>query len=169
MVITDIIIDCEMSVDIKIFCPEKMDALLHAALLKTGKRIADPVQVTVVVMNDQAIRKYNAQYRQKDAPTNVLAFPTAEKNEPWLTLPNQPMVLGDIFISLDRVIQEAQQQSKDPIHHAMHLLLHGFLHLLHYDHMHEDEAKEMEDLECSIFHDAGWPNPYLENDTLRWE
>ena len=167
MVITDIIIDCEMSIDVKIFCPEKIDALFHAALMKTDQKISDPVHVSVVVMTDQAIRKYNAQYRQKDVPTNVLAFPTVEKNEPWLSLPNQPMILGDIFISWDRVIQEAGEQGKSCTHHAMHLLLHGFLHLLHYDHQNDQEAKEMEDLECAVFHEAGWPNPYLENDALR--
>ena len=154
----DVIIDCEMLSDENIFYPEKVNRLLHDVLLKTGNQ--EPVQVTVVLMTDAAIQVYNNRYRQKNQATNVLAFPSAEKNEPWLILPNQPIFLGDIFISWETVVKESAEQGKSIHDHAMHVLIHGFLHLLHYDHQNDEEAEEMEALERAIFCQAGWPDPY---------
>jgi probable rRNA maturation factor len=153
--------------DENIFHPEKIGALLQDVLLKT--RIQEPVQLTVVLMTDAAIQVYNNRYRQKDQATNVLAFPSSEKNEPWLILPNQPIFLGDIFISWETVVKESAEQGKSNHHHAMHVLIHGFLHLLHYDHQNDEEAEEMEALERAIFRQAGWPDPYSGAFPEQWQ
>ncbi len=161
-VTTDIIVECTMLEDQAIFSQEKMNQLLDAVFLKTCKIIPHPMHVTIVLMTSQDIKSYNARYRNKNMVTNVLAFPTVEKNEPWAVLPGQPIILGDIFICWERTLSEAKEQGKSPHHHAMHLAIHGFLHLLHYDHEGDDEAEEMENLERAIFHDHAWPDPYLE-------
>ena len=148
-----------------IFCQEKIAFLLHQVVLKTGKSLGRMAHATLVVMNDGDIAGYNSQYRQKNEPTNVLAFPTVEKNEPWPLWPQHPILLGDILISWPRVMAEAKEQGKTVRHHAMHLLIHGFLHLLHYDHETEDEAEEMESLERAVFHQLGWPDPYQDRDS----
>lgn len=158
----DIVIADEMCQDTSILDQEKITFLLHQLLLKTGKSLGRMAHATIVVMNDRDIAEYNGQFRNKNQPTNVLAFPTVEKNQPWPLWPDHPILLGDIFISWPRVITEAAQQGKTVNHHAMHLLIHGFLHLLHYDHETEDEAEEMESLERAIFHQSGWPDPYAE-------
>lgn len=146
-----------------IFCPEKVNSLLHDVWLKTGHKAPGPIQVTIVLMTNEVIRGYNAQYRQKDQSTNVLAFPTVEKNESWLILPNHPILVGDILISWETVVKESAEQGKSRHDHAMHVLIHGFLHLLHYDHENDQEAEEMEGLERAIFLQAGWPDPYAQS------
>lgn len=156
----DIILHDEVFCDEGIFCPETIDALLNLALFKTGKKLGGCGLVTVVLMRDSAIEMYNAQHRQKQSATNVLAFPTVEKHDSWLILPQQPILLGDIFISLETLRREAHEQGKALRDHAMHLLLHGFLHLLHYDHIEDEEAEEMEGLERAIFQAQGWADPY---------
>jgi probable rRNA maturation factor len=163
---TDIVVECNIIEDQDIFCLEKITRLLGAALLKTGKNIPHPLHVTIVLMTNQAIQAYNAQYRNKNVPTNVLAFPTVERHEPWVILPDHPIILGDIFISWEYAMAQAAEQGKSRHHHAMHLVIHGFLHLLHYDHESDSDAKEMEDLERAIFQDAGWPDPYAEREDL---
>ncbi len=137
--------------------------LLNDVLLKTKKSFEKMVHASIVVMNDADIAQYNQQFRQKDQPTNVLAFGTVERNQRWPVWPNHPILLGDIFISWPRVIAEAHAQGKTLHHHAMHLLIHGFLHLLHYDHETADEAQEMEAIERGIFQQFGWPDPYADD------
>lgn len=159
----DLVITDPMCQDTDILDQEQMAVVLDCVLLKTEKSFDKMVHATVVVMNDADIAQYNQQFRQKDRPTNVLAFPTVEPGEPWPAWPNHPILLGDIFISWPRVIAEAQQQGKILHHHAMHLLIHGFLHLLHYDHETEEEAQEMEAIERGIFQHFGWPDPYADD------
>ncbi len=156
----DLVITDPMCQDTDILDQEQMTVLLDCVLLKTKKSFKKIAHATVVVMNDADIAQYNQQFRQKDQPTNVLAFGTVERNEPWPVWPDHPILLGDIFISWPRVIAEAQAQGKTLHHHAMHLLIHGFLHLLHYDHETDDDAQEMEAIERAIFQHFGWPDPY---------
>lgn len=101
----------------------------------------------------------NLQYREKDKPTNVLSFPSDIPEEMLNLLDAEP--LGDLVICIPVVLQEASEQQKTPIDHFTHLLVHGVLHLLGYDHeTSEAEAEEMETLEIEILKKLGIANPY---------
>ena len=101
----------------------------------------------------------NLQYREKDKPTNVLSFPSDIPEEMLSLLDAEP--LGDLVICIPVVLQEATEQQKTPINHFTHLLVHGVLHLLGYDHeTSEAEAEEMEALEIEILKKLGIANPY---------
>ncbi len=101
----------------------------------------------------------NLQYREKDKPTNVLSFPSDIPEEMLSLLDAEP--LGDLVICIPVVLQEAAEQQKTPTDHFTHLLVHGVLHLLGYDHeTSEAEAEEMEALEIEILKKLGIANPY---------
>ncbi|MBH2001867.1 MAG: rRNA maturation RNase YbeY [Moraxellaceae bacterium] len=101
----------------------------------------------------------NLQYREKDKPTNVLSFPSDIPEEMLSLLDAEP--LGDLVICIPVVLQEATEQQKMPSDHFTHLLVHGILHLLGYDHeTSETEAEEMEALEIEILKKLGIANPY---------
>ncbi len=106
--------------------------------------------LTTVLADDAAVQALNRDFRSKDKPTNVLSFPSGEEE-----------YLGDIIVSLDTVKREAEAQGKTFEHHLTHLLVHGILHLLGYDHEQEEEAVEMEGLEIEILEKIGISNPYL--------
>lgn len=111
-----------------------------------------------MVENDEA-RQINKQFRNKDQATNVLSFP-ADISE----LPGHPL-LGDILICAPLVLQEARQQGKTAQAHWAHLIVHGSLHLLGYDHIQEQDAKKMESLEISVLEQLHFANPYIEQST----
>ena len=100
------------------------------------------------------MRDLNARYRGKDRPTNVLSFPADLPEAVELPL------LGDIVICAPVVHDEARQQGKSPAAHWDHMLIHGVLHLLGYDHESDREAEEMEALETRALQILGWPCPY---------
>ncbi len=112
--------------------------------------------------DDASIREINAEWRQQDKPTNVLSFPAfpvtpGEKPGP---------MLGDIVIARETVEREAVDLGKSFEEHLTHLLVHGFLHLLGYDHMETEEAEEMEALETRILASLGLSDPYAGQDPI---
>src|SRR5690606_5488577 len=112
------------------------------------------------VDNDQS-HKLNLEYRKKDKPTNVLSFPSDIPDEMAEYLDAFP--LGDLVICIPVVLQEAIDQQKTPIEHFTHMLVHGTLHLMGYDHeTSEQDAEEMEALEIEILKKLGFDNPYTE-------
>jgi len=111
-------------------------------------------QLTVRIVDEAEIRELNATYRGKDKPTNVLSFPF--EAPPGVDLP----LLGDIIICAAVVAREAAEQGKPLEAHWAHMVIHGTLHLLGYDHIEEAEAEEMEGLEISLLADLGYANPY---------
>ena len=121
-----------------------------------------PIELSLVFTNDAEIREINAEWRDKDKPTNVLSFPA---------YPIQPgdepgPMLGDIVIARETVEREAVELEKTFDDHLTHLLVHGFLHLFGYDHMDEEEAEEMEGLETRILARLGLSDPYAGQDPL---
>jgi len=106
-------------------------------------------------------QQLNLEYRRKDKPTNVLSFPSEIPEEILPMLAARP--LGDLVICIPVVLQEAAEQHKVPVEHFTHMLVHGTLHLLGYDHEVSDEdADEMEALEIEILAKLGLNNPYRE-------
>lgn len=111
-------------------------------------------------LSDKDMQQYNAQYRHKNKPTNVLSFPMIEdfsslKKEP------EPVELGDILLAYETIKKEAKDQGKTLRDHVAHLLVHGCLHLFGYDHMTKKDEKEMEELEIRILAEMGIENPYI--------
>ncbi len=111
-------------------------------------------QLTVRVVDEDEIRELNATYRGKDYATNVLSFPF--EAPPGVELP----LLGDIIVCAAVVAREAAEQDKPLEAHWAHMVIHGTLHLLGYDHIKEAEAEEMEGLEIRLLADLGYANPY---------
>lgn len=111
-------------------------------------------ELTIRLVDDDESRTLNRDYRGKDAPTNVLSFPFEAPPGMDLTL------LGDLVICHGVVVHEATEQSKSVTHHYAHMVVHGTLHLLGYDHIEDDEAEKMEWLEREILAAIGIPDPY---------
>lgn len=118
------------------------------------------IEISFVFTNDQEIQSLNKKYRKKDQPTNVLSFQIIKKSLKQEIAKNPHLLLGDIFISLDTLKQEAEEQSKSIQDHFTHLIIHSFLHLLGYNHKKDKEAEKMEDLEVKILEKLGIANPY---------
>lgn len=119
-------------------------------------------ELSIVLGNDEFIQELNKNYRNKDKPTNVLSFPMTTLDElEQNTLHSIPLcVLGDIIVSYDIMAKEAEQQGKDLKHHYAHMLVHGCLHLLHYDHQDDEQAAAMETEEIKILQLFDIKNPY---------
>lgn len=140
---------------------------LHTALKAVRQYFPLLIQkghVDIVLGDDALLKSLNASYRQKDKPTNVLSFPQEDLKK-GTYLPSQKFVLlGDIVLSYQTIKEESLTQHKVFSHHLKHLIIHGFLHLLGFDHEHAAEAEEMESLEIKILDSLNIPNPYKENE-----
>lgn len=118
--------------------------------------------LTVILTDDAAVHTLNRTYRNADKPTNVLTFRTPMApiaQSPVGTSQDGPWA-GDIFLARQTVEKEAAEQGKTPYHHACHLIVHGFLHLIGYDHQTEADAHAMESCEVAVLHDLGIADPY---------
>ena len=113
-----------------------------------------PVELTIRIVDQDESRDLNHTYRQKDKATNVLSFPFESPEG----VPVQ--LLGDLIICAPVVLQEAQEQEKAPESHWAHMVVHGTLHLLGYDHIEDQDAREMETLEIRIMKGLGYSDPY---------
>jgi probable rRNA maturation factor len=115
-------------------------------------------ELTVRIVDEQESAELNEQYRHKQGPTNVLSFPF--ECPPGVEL----NLLGDLVICAPVVQREAQQQQKQELAHWAHMVVHGTLHLLGYDHLQQDEAEAMENREIRIMEDLGYSDPYRLNE-----
>lgn len=133
--------------------PETIRSWVDAVL----KDRRDESELTVRIVDCDEIQKLNRTYRHKDKPTNVLSFPFEMPD--GIELP----LLGDVIVCASVVRDEAREQGKALMDHWAHMVVHGTLHLLGYDHIEDDEAEEMEGLETEILSTLGIANPYIEN------
>lgn len=118
-------------------------------------------EMGIACVDHDESHKLNLEYRGKDKPTNVLSFPSDIPDEMAQFLDAFP--IGDLVICIPVVLQEATEQDKTPLTHFTHMLVHGILHLMGYDHETSDEdAEEMEGIEIDILAKLGIDNPYLE-------
>ena len=118
------------------------------------------VEVSVRIVDEEEMRALNRDYRDKDKPTNVLAFPSGDAD---FVPPGESPLLGDVVVCAGVVAREAKEQGKLPEHHWGHMLVHGTLHLLGYDHVSDDDAAAMEALERRILAGVGVADPYAGN------
>ncbi len=126
---------------------------VEASLSESGATLAEGCEISVTCCDDAEIQELNAEWRGKDKPTNVLSFPTPGP------LSARPL-LGDIIIAFETVAREAEEQDKTLHEHTAHMVIHGFLHLIGYDHETAAEADEMESLERRIASRLGLRDPY---------
>lgn len=129
----------------------------YPALLSAGR----PVEISVVFTNDEEVRALNAEWRGKDKPTNVLSFPQAGPEElARAATPGPELMLGDIVLARETCAREAEEKGLALKDHAAHLLVHGTLHLLGYDHGDDDTATDMEAREIRALARLGIADPY---------
>ncbi len=150
---TELALDLQVAID--------SDKLPTQAQFETWVRLAlgnsMPVaELTIRLVDEQESQSLNNTYRGKDKPTNVLSFPF--ESPPEVELP----LLGDLVICVPVVEAEAHNQNKVLEAHWAHMVVHGCLHLLGYDHIIDSEAEEMESLETQLIESIGFPNPYKE-------
>ncbi len=153
----------------KVRATAKIDVLVESKLWKNAKN-AEPVirraiaeaaatlstpaaELAIVLTNDSAIRLLNRTWRGVDETTNVLSFPTSRTG-------GNSLLIGDIVLAYETVAAEAQAEGKPFAHHLAHLAVHGFLHLLGYDHERKKDAEAMERLERDILQRLAIPDPY---------
>lgn len=125
----------------------------------TGLNISDDTETALLFTDDAAIAALNAEWRGKPAPTNVLSFPAPD----GMPVPDgEPRPLGDIVLAYGTVAREADEQGKTLQAHAVHLIIHGVLHLAGHDHEDDTQADAMERLEIEILKGLGISDPYHE-------
>ena len=149
----------KMIIDLQIAC-EQETGLPTAEQIEQWATAAvqpqsDEVEMTVRIVDEAESHALNLNYRGKDRPTNVLSFPFECPDEVELPL------LGDLVICRQVVEREAQEQDKPLMAHWAHMVVHGSLHLLGYDHIEDNEAEEMESLEIQIMTELSFADPYL--------
>ena len=137
------------------------EELCQRAILACMKQVNpsfSSFEISIVLADDAFVQRLNKEYRGKDKPTNVLSFPQHEPEE--LKSRNDFTSLGDIILAYETVKKESLEQSKSMEMHTSHLIVHGFLHLLGYDHIEDSDAEEMEALEIKTLKTLGIKNPY---------
>jgi len=131
------------------------DAVTGNASFRRACTLVEGSEVSILFTDDDHIAAINFEFRHQKKPTNVLSFPQmpadSEVFGPYL---------GDIVLAFETVFREAGLENKESMHHLQHLLVHGFLHLVGYDHVSDEEAETMESLERDILRDLGIDDPY---------
>lgn len=131
---------------------------IDAAAAQVKAPAATPAgEIAILLTDDSAIRALNRQWRQQDKATNVLSFPSPAADF-------DAAHLGDIVIAYETLAREADAEGKPFAHHLAHLAVHGYLHLIGYDHMTDSEAADMERLETSVLATLGIPDPYAHSE-----
>ncbi|MDB5597596.1 MAG: rRNA maturation factor [Hyphomicrobiales bacterium] len=128
---------------------------IHAVLTETGEAVAPDAEVSLLFCDDEKIRELNKAWRGMDKPTNVLSFPAVQPGH----VAKAPL-LGDIVIAFETVQRESLEENKHLSDHVSHMVVHGFLHLLGYDHESDADADKMESAEQRILARLGIADPY---------
>ena len=133
--------------------------VVERAIAAAAEAIDAPLgEVVVMLADDETVRSLNRDWRKIDKPTNVLSFPAAQ------TPGIEPLMLGDIVIGYETLTRECEAEDRVFLHHLAHLAVHGFLHLMGYDHQNDSDAEAMEQLETAILARLDMPDPYLARD-----
>jgi len=141
--------------------PGKMRSAVRRAVAQAAStQSTSGAELAIVLTDDSAIRQLNRMWRGIDTPTNVLSFPAAAKQAA-----DEPLHLGDIVLAYQTIAREARAEHKPLAHHVAHLAVHGYLHLIGYDHERDADAVAMERAERDILHSLAIPDPYRHNTT----
>ena len=132
-----------------------VDALAAHVLGYAANELKSNGEISILLTDNAEMRALNKQWRGFDKPTDVLSFPSDAPE-----IPGEPVHLGDIAMGYETAEQDAGAMGRPFEAHVSHLLIHGFLHLLGYDHIQPEDAKVMEPLEATILSGLGWPDPY---------
>lgn len=136
-----------------------IDATFSAIMLNKSfsriRKVMDGSEVSLLLSDDSQICAMNSKFRGQNKATNVLSFPQKEADCDFFG-----PYLGDIVLAFETIFREAELEKKDFKHHLQHLLIHGFLHLVGFDHETDDEAVVMENLEIDILRNLNIDNPY---------
>ena len=149
-----------LSIDLRVADPRwdalgDVDALAAHVLGYAANQTKSAGEVSILMTDNAKMHALNKKWRGFDKPTDVLSFP-ADGPE----IPGEPVHLGDIAMGYETAFGDAQAMGRPFEGHVSHLLIHGFLHLLGYDHIESEDAKVMEPLEATILAGLGWPDPY---------
>ena len=141
-----------------------LEPAVRAAVAASGIDPGGPAEIGVVLADDALVQDLNREYRGRDRPTNVLSFALTDGQETRFPAgaAGEPVMLGDVVLAFETVAREAREEAKAPRHHAVHLVVHGVLHLMGYDHGTEADARIMERMEQRILADLGIADPYME-------
>jgi probable rRNA maturation factor len=142
--------------------PEAEQIVRHALTAAAQALSTMDGEVAIVLTDDDSIRALNRQWRGIDKPTNVLSFPAAITQTSVAA-----KFFGDIVLSYETLERECTDEDRIFLHHLAHLTVHGFLHLIGYDHQIDAEADEMEALESRIMMHLKLPDPYRVHDLAR--
>ena len=134
---------------------------LAAEALRAAGLSPDRCSVSIALLSDAEVQALNKVFRGKDAPTNVLSFPSSATM--FVAGQGGPQFLGDVALAYETVVNEASAQAKTTLHHAAHLVVHGVLHLAGFDHDGDTDAERMEEAEKVILARFGIPDPYLDD------
>jgi probable rRNA maturation factor len=157
---TDLTVDILIESDAWQMMPEAEDVARRAIAAATDSSAAidsRKVEISVLFCDDETIAVLNGRWRGQEKPTNVLSFPALPVQG---AVPHEKAPLGDIAIAYETLVREAGESGKAASAHLAHLVVHGFLHLLGYDHQTDDEAERMECLERDILARIGVADPY---------
>lgn len=149
-----------LAIDLRVADPRwealgDIDAFAAHVLGRAATHMKTAGEIAILMTDDAEMHVLNRQWRGMDKPTDVLSFPSDGPE-----IPGQPQYLGDIALGYETSLRDAEAMQRPFEAHASHLLIHGFLHLLGYDHIEPEDAKVMEPLEADILAGLGWPDPY---------
>jgi probable rRNA maturation factor len=145
------------------------EAVIHRAIEAAAEIVDADVgeaELAVMLTDDKGIHTLNSNWRGIDKPTNVLSFPALQPTGPASGGDDAPRMLGDIAIAYQTTRKEADDEQKPFDHHLSHLAVHGFLHLIGYDHEKDIDAEAMEGLEREILAQLGIPDPYADRERM---
>ncbi len=134
----------------------------HGSGERHAAGLSGPFEAVVALSSDTEVRALNASYRGFDKPTNVLSFPAPKTAGGATASAGHPVMIGDIVLAHETLVREAGDLGMPLAHHLQHLVIHGLLHLIGYDHETDIEAEAMEALETRLLADLGIDNPYCE-------
>lgn len=149
---SDIILDLQIATQHSDSLPTEQQIMQWLEVILP--QFMEKAEITIRIVDEQESQQLNYTYRHKDKPTNVLSFPFESPVEIEVPL------LGDLIICKQVVEAEAIEQHKTLTSHWAHMIVHGCLHLLGYDHILDEEAEEMENIEIDIMKQLGFNNPY---------
>ncbi len=134
-----------------------VETVAAAVAARPELMVPDDAELSLVLTDDDRIRRLNRDWRGFDKPTNVLSFPGADEDDPG-------PLLGDVVVAFETTAREATEAGRSLDDHVAHLLVHGLLHLFGFDHETDAEAEEMEALETDILAGIGVADPYADGD-----